>query len=388
MAVLASPASHALDLAASVADATFQPETNGGVGLLSFPVTLSGGAAQIPAGTQVTVIWSTGNGTATGGSSCGPGVDFLSQQQVGLTLSAAAPTGQINVPICGDALDEANETFNVIMSAGSGTFTIADGSAVGTIVDDDSAPSIRISNGAGNEGNSGVSQIPLTVTLSALSGRQVQASFAASTTSTTTATQSASCGGAADLPTGTGTVVVPPMALTGTALVNVCGDTAFEPDETFRVTLSNPQNASLATSSSAIATITNDDAAPANMTINDVTVTESLVSNKTVTFTISLSQALPVATSFSYRTSDGTAKSTGPGTGPWTCPLIDYFSKNGSTSIPANSLSTTISTTICGDQLSEGSETFFMDLSNAAGVAITDSRGVATIKNAAQLRLP
>ncbi len=84
-ASLVAPAVQGQGLTVSVADATFQPETNGGVGLLSFPATLVGPPAQgdqpapgIPAGTQVTLIWSTGDQTASGGTnSCGPGDDYL-----------------------------------------------------------------------------------------------------------------------------------------------------------------------------------------------------------------------------------------------------------------------------------------------------------------------
>lgn len=390
--LLAVPAaSYAVDpLTVSVADATFQPETNGGVGLLSFPVTLAAGSSQIPSGTQVSVIWSTGNGTATGstGNSCGPGFDFISQQQVALTLSSFAPVGQINVPICGDGLDEPNEAFTVVLSPVGTGFTITDGNATGTIVDDDPTPTITVAASSGNEGNAVGSTLPVNLTLSAASGLPVQVSLSAAAVSGSTATSGTACGGNVDFLAGTTQVQIPANNKTFAANVPVCGDTAFEPNETFRVTLSNPQNATLGSTTSATATITNDDPAPANLTVADASVAESLVSTKTMTFRVSLTPALPVPTPITYRTVDGTAKSTGPGTGPWPCGIVDYFSKNNATgTIPASG-SLDITVTVCNDKLDEPNETFFLDVTSATGVAITDGRGVGTIVDAPSLTLP
>src|SRR6185295_16536074 len=74
----------------------------------------------------------TANGTATAGS------DYASASGT-LTFAAGETTKTIVVPITGDTTVESNETFTVSLAAASGA-TIADGSAVGTIVNNDAAP--------------------------------------------------------------------------------------------------------------------------------------------------------------------------------------------------------------------------------------------------------
>ena len=58
------------------------------------------------------------------------------------------------------------------------------------------------------------------------------------------------------------TVTIPASSTTAIVSVTVTDDAADEPDETFTLTLSNPSNANLAATSSATATIRDDDAAP------------------------------------------------------------------------------------------------------------------------------
>jgi hypothetical protein len=60
-----------------------------------------------------------------------------------------------------------------------------------------------------------------------------------------------------------GTLVFGPGQTSKSVVVPVRGDTEFEPDETFTLTLSNPVNATIGTAT-ATGTITNDDAATAN----------------------------------------------------------------------------------------------------------------------------
>jgi hypothetical protein len=379
-------------LSVSVADATFQPETGGGVGLLSFTATLEGSVPEggdepeIPAGSQVTLIWSTGDQTARGGATCGQGVDYLAQSQVALTLSAAHPVGQINVPICGDTRDENNETFSVVLSLSSGSAAMPDNIAIGTIVDDDSPPLVTVGAAQRAEGNAGTTLMVVPVTLSSASGKQVSANFQTEV-SGLTATQAANCTGGADLQPTTGQVNIAEGLTGGEINVPICGDVVPEANQTFRVRLTSATNATIPSSGSGIGTILNDDA---TFSVADVTVTEPVTGTRSVVFSVNLSSASPHEVRATYRTIDGTARAIGSGTGPWTCPLIDYLSRTGVVTIPANSLSGSVSVTICGgDSTSEGSETFHLDLSSPVGTTIADSRGTATIKNGGlQIRLP
>jgi PKD domain len=113
----------------------------------SFVVTLSAVSTH-----AVTVDYKTADGTAKA-----PG-DYTTTQGT-LTIPAGlcgpSSTGcQITVPTGSDTLYENNETFTVTLSKPTGA-TIADGTATGTILDDDAQPVVMIANNALLEGNSG-----------------------------------------------------------------------------------------------------------------------------------------------------------------------------------------------------------------------------------------
>ena len=383
---LQSAASQALSV--SVADATFQPETNGGTGRLSFNATLGGGGTTgIPSGTQVMLVWSTGDQTARGGANCGPGIDYLTQSQVGLTLSASQPAGLINVAICGDARDEANETFSVALSVSGGSAGLTRNFAIGTIVDDDPAPTIGVGAAQGFEGNAGIAAMAFPVVLSTVSGQQGAATVQTDVTGLT-ATQAANCAGGADLQPTSGQLSIAEGLDRGVVNVPICGDTAAEPDQTFRVRLTGASNAGIGTNSTAIGTILNDDAM---FSVSDMAVTEPVSGTRTASFTVRLSSASTNEVRVNYRTADGTALSTGPGTGPWNCSTIDYFPVSGTLSIPAGGTSGVVNVSICGgDARGEPNQTFYLDLSSPVGTTILDARGAATIRDAfpPRLRLP
>lgn len=170
--------------------------------------------------------------------------------------------------------------------------------------------------------------------------------------------------------------------------VAICGDTAAEPDQTFRLRLTGASNAGLGTNSTAIGTILNDDA---TFSVDDMAVTEPVSGSRTASLTVRLSSASTNEVRVNYRTADGTALSTGPGTGPWNCSTIDYFPASGTLSIPAGSTSGVVNVSICGgDARGEPNQTFYLDLSSPVGTTILDARGAATIRDAfpPQLRLP
>ncbi|PRC51841.1 hypothetical protein C6A85_61995, partial [Mycobacterium sp. ITM-2017-0098] len=77
------------------------------------------------------VAYATSNGTATAGS------DFTAKSGT-VTFAAGVTSQQISVAVVGDTVVESNETFTVTLSSPTGA-TIADGSAVGTITNDDVA---------------------------------------------------------------------------------------------------------------------------------------------------------------------------------------------------------------------------------------------------------
>ncbi len=111
----------------SVADAS-RAEGDSGSANNAHTVTLSSASAL-----TVTVAYATSNGTATAGS------DYTSTSGT-LTFAVGETSKTINVPVLGDGLIEPNETYTLALSAPTGEAAIGDGSATGTIVNDDLAP--------------------------------------------------------------------------------------------------------------------------------------------------------------------------------------------------------------------------------------------------------
>lgn len=99
-------------------------EGNAGTTTASFTVTLS-----VSSGQNVTVNYTTANGTATAGG------DYVSVSGTA-TFPAGSTTQPIAVTVNGDLVDEPNETFFVNLSSATNA-TIADNQGLGTITDDD-----------------------------------------------------------------------------------------------------------------------------------------------------------------------------------------------------------------------------------------------------------
>jgi hypothetical protein len=250
--------------------------TEGDVGTspAAFVVTLSA-----PAGVPVTVRFATADGSAIAS------LDYQSVADV-LTFAPGETAQTIVVPIIGDLLDEPlNETFTLTLSSPTNG-TLATPQVTGTILDDDAPPSISVADASVVEGDSGTVLAEFLVTLSAPSEQVVTIAF-------TTSGQSATAG--ADYTETAGTLTFQPGQTSQTVLVPVAGDLLDEADETFRLTLSAPGNATLA-DPVAIGTITDDDAPP-SLSIDDVTVAEGA---GTASFTVTLSapSGLPITVSF------------------------------------------------------------------------------------------
>jgi alpha-tubulin suppressor-like RCC1 family protein len=110
-------------------------------------------------------------------------------------------------------------------------------------------PYLSISSVSKTEGNSGTTSFTFTVTLSAASSQTVTVNYA---TADGTATAPA------DYTATSGTLTFSPGITTATVIAPVKGDTLGEPDETFKVTLSNPANA-IVDRATGLGIIRNDD---------------------------------------------------------------------------------------------------------------------------------
>ena len=106
-------------------------EGDSGSTTLAFTVTLAPAAVA-----PVTVDWATADGTAEAGTDYTAGSGRL-------TFGVGDSTKTVSVTVTGDNVDEPNETFTVTLSSASGA-AISDGTATGTIRDDDAEPMVTL----------------------------------------------------------------------------------------------------------------------------------------------------------------------------------------------------------------------------------------------------
>ena len=206
----------------TIANATVT-EGNSGSTNAVFTVTLSATSTN-----TVTVNYATAPGSAVAPA------DYTSTSGT-LTFNPGETALQIAVLVQGDTVGEANETFSVNLS-GATNATIADNSGLGTITDNDT-PSITIGAATVTEGNSGTVNAVFNLSLSAPSSSTVTVDFA---------TADGSATDPSDYLGTSGTATFNPGEVSKQIVVQVVGDIAIEPNETFSVNLSNPTNATIA----------------------------------------------------------------------------------------------------------------------------------------------
>ena len=321
-------------------------EGNSGTATAMFTVSLSNASSQ-----TITVDFVTAAGSASAGS------DYVSANGT-VTFTPGQTTQSINVTVNGDTTFEPNETFTVNLSSPVNS-TIADDQGLGTINNDDSQPTISINDVSVSEGNAGTTTAGFTVSLSNASSQTITVNFA---TGGGTATASS------DYASTSSVVTFTPGQTSRPIDINVNGDTTFEPNETFLISLANATNATIS-DSQGTGTITNDDAQPV-ISINDVSLSEGNAGTKTATFTVSLSNASSQTITVNFATSPGTATAGS-----------DYLSASGTVTFTPGQTSRPVNVTINGDTGSEPNETFFVNLSTPTNATISNSQGTGTITN-------
>jgi Ca2+-binding RTX toxin-like protein len=324
-------------------------EGNAGTANMAFTVSLDHVYA-----TDVVVTYNTTDGTATAGS------DFTGVTPAGqVTILAGQTTATINIAVKGDTVYEADETFNVNVVSATNAVVPVGLHGVGTIINDDVAPVISIGNATLAEGNAGTTMAHFTVSLDALSGFATTVHWA---TSDGTATAGSDYVGAS------GDITIAAGQQTADIAIAINGDTLFENNETFNVTLSAPVGATAGVTTG-FGTITNDDAAP-TVTITNQALLEGNAGTQNMVFTVSLSAASGLPVTLNYATADGTAAA---GT--------DYLGATGSLTFNPGETTKTITVVINGDTAIEADETFNVVLSGITNALNTTVTGVGTITN-------
>ena len=109
------------------------------------------------------------------------------------------------------------------------------------------------------------------------------------------------------------------------------------------------------------------DCTSSSLSIADVSASEG---NGSVLVTISLSDASFTDVTVDYATANNTATAG-----------VDYVAASGTATIAAGATSTTVSISLTDDTTVENSETFFLNLTNPVGAAITDNQALVTIND-------
>ncbi len=148
--------------------------------------------------------------------------------------------------------------------------------------------------------------------------------------------------------------------------VQVNGDTLDEVNETFKVNLTDPVNATIE-DGQGVATITDDDPQSA-LSIDDVSVTEGNSGDRDAVFTVSLDRASGITITVQYATADGTAVQP-----------ADYHERDGMLNFPAGQTTRTVTVKVHGDTLDEDDEFYFVNLSDPTNATIADGQGIGTI---------
>ena len=296
-----------------------------------------------PSALQVTVDYASSDGSATAG-------EDYNAAEGSLSFMPGDVERTISVMLTEDTMYEGDETFALTLDNPENA-GLASAAATGTIADNDAMPELTVSDTRASED---AVVLVFSVKLNAPSALPVTVSYA---TSDGTATAGE------DYTATDGSLKFTPGDIEGTISVLLQEDTLHEGDETFALTLSNPENAGLA-SAAATGTIADNDAMP-ELTVSDTRASEDAV---VLVFSVKLNAPSALPVTVSYATSDGTATAG-----------EDYTATDGSLKFTPGDIEGTISVLLQEDTLHEGDETFALTLDNPENAGLASAAATGTI---------
>ena len=321
----------------SIADASILEGVDTITSKLQFTVT-----AFPPSSEEITATWATSitiNDNATANADYTEATDTV-------TIAANQPTASFEIDIVGDGTPEFDETFTVTLSNPSGNAKLVDGTATGTITNDDGT-GLSIEAVSLNEGAAGsTTNMEFVVTTVPPSSSPIDYTWATSIESGDSATAGT------DYTTSGDTETIATNAPSDTISVPIIGDNDPEENETFTITLSNPSGATLL-NTTALGTITNDDGTI--LSIANATLVEGAagVTGK-MRFTISTFPTISTELTATWTTAD----ETGDDTDLYATAGTDYTTATDTVRIAPDTESTTIEVDILGDNIPEFNESF------------------------------
>ncbi len=293
------------DRGISITSPTVSESDSGTATTLDFAVSLDGEWPQ-----EVTVDYAVADGTATGGS------DYTDPADGTLTF-AMGTTGPmtVSVSVLDDQVSESDETVEVTLSSamcttscGAGlTPVVPTAAATGTIRDDD-APTFTVSVDDVAEGDSGMSPMTFTVTMTTAWDRQVTVNYAVAGG---TGAGEATVG--QDFRAASGTLTFAPAAggspgeTEKTVEIRINGDRTAEPDETVTMTLTNATGGARVSQADWTGTILSDDYALTVAAVPASVAEPAPGQTADIDFTVTLAGTWTRNVAVSYELTGGTA---------------------------------------------------------------------------------
>ncbi len=284
-------------------------------------------------------------------------LDYTAEGNGELEFEPGETEQTITVRIEDDLLAEDDETFTVVLKE-SETVTLGDSEATGTIEDNDGAPEVIVENARGEEA---AGSIRFFVRPIQESGRDISVDYTATTEAGNTATEGEDY-----------VAVTQPVTLTIPAgsrgewfAVTITDDFVDEDDETFTVTLSNPENASVG-SATATGTILDDE----DLSLRIDPAQASEIAGEII-FAVTMNWPSTKTIKVQAKTLDGADDTATED--------VDYDKTSELLTILPLELAQSFVVTINNDLLEEADETFTVVLSNEENVSLSAAEATGTI---------
>jgi alpha-tubulin suppressor-like RCC1 family protein len=201
----------------------------------------------------------------------------------GVDGSAVVPAGTtsvaVPVAVVDDTVDEDDEDLAFNITSASHGASIADHTAIVTVVDDDAPPDVSAADVTLTEGDTSLTDVTVTLTLSSPSGRDIVIDYA---TADGTAVAAGSPG---DYQAASGSVLVPAGSTSSVVHLAVVGDSAVESAETFTLQLIAADHATIG-DGTAVVSIGDDE--PLVLAVTSPTVTEGDAGTTDAAFMVSV----------------------------------------------------------------------------------------------------
>ena len=314
-------------------------------GGFSYALVENGGAVPIqvtlstPSDFPVTVDYATSNNTAVAGNDYNVASGTLS-------FAPGETAKTFTVTVFDDVLDETNETVTLHLSNMTNAQQGNPDEVTLTIIDDDAAPTLSFTTGSITVSEDSVTAV-LNVVLSAESGKTLHVPISII---------NGTAKSGQDFLLGSDKITLVPGETSKKVTVQIIDDQVSELNETFTVKLGDPGDALLGDITQAVVTIEDNDPPGVQFTDASTVIDEHGVRAR---IEVSVTEPMPSPFSVQLRTVDKTAVSG-----------EDYRPVNITLNFVKGELNKHIFVDILDDDVSEGSETFELELFNVQGTTL------------------